>query len=95
MKNLFVKHDNTALIASLAIGSVAAGAAAYLFMTERGSNMRQSLMERLGFMRNEPISENDNHTDYLKKPHKQPKTDRDELMASRHDTSGGHDLAVN
>lgn len=78
MKNPFARHDNTALIASLAVGSVAAGAAAYLFMTERGSNMRHQLMERFGFMRSEPVSDN-NPTDYMKKPHKQPKTNRDEL----------------
>lgn len=86
MKKLFAKHDNTALIASLAIGSVAAGAAAYLFMTEKGSQMRQSLMERFGFMRSEPVND-DSHTDYTKKPHKQPKTDRDELIEShqKHD----------
>jgi len=85
MKNPFARHDNTALIASLAIGSVAAGAAAYLFMTEKGNNMRHQLMERLGFMHNEPIQQN--HTDYLKRPQKQPKTDRDELIAAhqKHD----------
>ncbi len=94
MKNPFVKHDNTTLIASLAIGSVAAGAAAYLFMTERGSSMRRSLMERFGFMRRDPIQE-DNHNDYMKKPRKQPKTDRDELISAHHDTAGGHDVAVN
>jgi len=94
MKIPFVKHDNTMLIASVAIGSVAAGAAAYLFMTEKGKTMRQSLMERFGFMSSEPVQE-DQHTDYMKKPRKQPKTDRDELIAAHHDSAGGHDLAVN
>ena len=80
MKNPFVKHNNnTALIASLAVGTAAVGAAAYFFMTEKGSNWRQQMMNRFGFGQNQAEEEVD-HTAYLKKPHKSAKTDRDELL---------------
>jgi len=79
MKNLFVKHNNhTALIASLALGTAAIGAAAYFLMTEKGSNWRQQMMDRFGFGQNE-VEEPD-HTAYLQKPRKTAKTDRNDLL---------------
>ncbi len=80
MKNPFVKNTNhTALIASLALGTAAIGAAAYYLMTEKGTNWRQQMMDRLGFGQNEPTEETD-HTAYMQKPRKASKTDRDDLL---------------
>lgn len=80
MKNPFAKNtDHTALIASLALGTAAVGAAAYYLMTEKGSNWRQHMMERFGFSRNETQEETD-HTAYMQKPRKASKTDRDDLL---------------
>ena len=79
MKNLFVKHNNhTTLIASLALGTAAVGAAAYFLMSAKGSNWRQQMMDRLGFGQNE-VEEMD-HTAYLQKPRKAAKTDRNDLL---------------
>ena len=80
MKNPFAKENNSALMISVAVGSAIAGAAAYLFLTENGSNTRRSITDRLAglFAKNEPVDEHKN--DYLKKPHKAPKTDREELQ---------------
>jgi len=80
MKNPFVKNSNhTALIASLALGTAAIGAAAYYLMSDKGTNWRQQMMDRLGFGRNEAQEETD-HTAYMQKPRKASKTDRDDLM---------------
>jgi len=40
MKNPFVKENTNAVIALSLIGSIAAAAAAYLFLTESGATMR-------------------------------------------------------
>ncbi len=80
MKNLFVKRNNhTVLIASLALGTAAVGAAAYFLMSEKGINWRQQMMDRLGFGQAETEEEVD-HTAYLQKPHKAAKTNRDDLL---------------
>jgi len=47
MKNPFVKQDHTFLIASIAVGSLAAGAAAYLFLTESGAETREKLFGKI------------------------------------------------
>ena len=48
MKNPFVKEkDNTALIVSIAAGAIAAGAIAYLFMTDSGVSVREKLSESI------------------------------------------------
>ncbi len=81
MKNPFVKHNNTALIASLALGTAAVGAAAYFLISEKGSNWRQQIMERFGFAQNNQAEPQEvDHTAYLKKPHKATKTDRNDLL---------------
>ncbi len=80
MKNPFVKNTNhTALIASLALGTAAVGAAAYYLMSERGTSWRQQMMDRLGFGQAE-TEEETNHTAYMQKPRKASKTDRDDLL---------------
>ncbi|WP_448697523.1 hypothetical protein ACFGVR_12625 [Mucilaginibacter sp. AW1-3] len=83
MKNPFVKQNNGAVAISIALGSVAAGAAAYLFLTERGTGIRGQLAEQFGrlsnlFSKSEPADEHP--ATYLEKPHKTPKTDRNELL---------------
>ncbi len=79
MKNPFVKHNNTALIASLALSTAAVGAAAYFLISEKGSNWRQQMMDRFGFGQTETEEETD-RTSYLKKPRKAAKSDRNDLL---------------
>lgn len=76
MKNPFVKQNNNALAISVALGSVAAGAAAYLFLTEKGSGIRQRISGL--FAKKEEV--NEHATDYMQKPRKHRKTDREELL---------------
>jgi gas vesicle protein len=45
MKNLFVKQNNTALIALGITGAAAAGAIAYLYLTDSGSNTRHKISD--------------------------------------------------
>ena len=47
MKKPFKKQDNTGLIAVVAIGAVAAGALAYLYLSEGGSKARGSIKHKL------------------------------------------------
>lgn len=47
MKNPFEKQNNTGLIAAILLGSVAAAAAAYLFMTEDGADVRGKAKKKL------------------------------------------------
>jgi gas vesicle protein len=46
MKNPFVKEDNTGLIAAIVIGSLAAGALAYLFLTDSGDAVRGNIRRK-------------------------------------------------
>jgi len=43
MRNPFQKQNNTALVATISIGALAAGTLAYLFLTEAGEHMHDSL----------------------------------------------------
>lgn len=61
---------------SLAIGSVAAGTAGYLFLTKSGTSLRHRISG--WFSKSEP--DNIDHTAYLKEHHKAPKTDVNELL---------------
>lgn len=82
MKNPFKKHDNTLLIAGIAIGAAAASLT-YLFLTDSGSAVRKKLAGYLGY---EQDNENEPQQDpqaYLHHPGKAPKTDRDALL--KHD----------
>jgi len=47
MKNPFKKKDNTAIIATIAVASIAAGAVAYLFLTESGNGVRAGLTKKI------------------------------------------------
>ncbi|MFC0514260.1 hypothetical protein ACFFGT_08620 [Mucilaginibacter angelicae] len=47
MKNLFKKEDNTRLIVAVAAGAVLAGTLAYLFLTESGGEVIQSIKHKL------------------------------------------------
>jgi hypothetical protein len=83
MKNPFKKHDNTLLIAGIAIGAAAASLA-YLFLTESGSVVRQQIAGY--FNPEQDASEEEQQQDpkaYLRHPGKAPKTDRDALL--KHD----------
>jgi len=51
MKNPFEKNDHKVLIAGIVIGSVLVGAAAYLFLTETGAQVRQQLTGHVDRMR--------------------------------------------
>lgn len=84
MKNSFEKNDHRILIGGVIAGSVIAGAAAYLFLTETGSSVRREVANRLDRMKQsifghgaEPIVEA--VPEYLQKPHKAPKTNREAL----------------
>jgi gas vesicle protein len=85
MKNPFEKEKHTSLIAGVIIGSAAAGAAAYLIFSGKGATIRQEICSSFERIRNtlmgtaEPAHDND-ATDYLEKPHKAPKTDREALL---------------
>jgi hypothetical protein len=47
MKNPFEKDNHTGLIVAAAILTVAAGAAAFLFLTEKGEDTRKSLKKQI------------------------------------------------
>ena len=47
MKNPFVKDDNTVLIAAIALGTIAAGALTYLFLTNSGADVRKKLKRKI------------------------------------------------
>ena len=86
MKNPFEKRDHTALIASVAIGSIAAGAATWLFTTERGAIVREQLAVQFEKLSNlfkstslEEVVE-EHIPQYTHKRPKAPKTDREALL---------------
>ncbi len=85
MKNPFEKNDHKVLIAGIVIGTVAAGAAAYLFLTETGSQVRQQLTGHFGRMRDaflgkQPEEPQTDPQAYLQHQTKAPKTDRTPLL---------------
>ena len=47
MKNPFEKEDHTGLIVAVAAAAVTAGAIAYLYLTEGGSEARHSIKHKL------------------------------------------------
>ena len=84
MKNPFERNDHSVLIGGVIAGSVIAGAAAYLFLTEAGSSVRRQVADRVDRLRlsifgngAQPIVEA--VPEYMQKPHKAPKTNRTEL----------------
>jgi gas vesicle protein len=84
MKNPFERNDHRILIGGVIAGSVIAGAAAYLFLTETGSSVRRQVTDRIDRLKEsifgngvEPVVES--APEYLQKPHKAPKTNRGAL----------------
>jgi gas vesicle protein len=47
MRNPFKKDNHVALIGAIVIGTVAAGAIAFLFLTELGNDTRRSLKKKI------------------------------------------------
>ncbi|MDN3583950.1 hypothetical protein [Mucilaginibacter flavus] len=47
MKNPFVKQDHTLLIASIAIGALAASAITYLYLTDSGAEAREEIKKTI------------------------------------------------
>lgn len=47
MKNPFKKEDNTGLIVAITVGALVAGTLAYLFLTESGGEVIQSIKHKL------------------------------------------------
>ena len=47
MRNPFKKDNHTALIGAIVIGAVAAGAIAFLFLTETGNDTRKGLRKKI------------------------------------------------
>jgi hypothetical protein len=92
MKNPFEKNDHKVLIAGVIIGSVAAGAAAYLFLTRSGAAVREEIVGHFNrvlaaFSGSDDQSAEDHAKDYLQHPVKKPKTDREALL--KHEILGG------
>ena len=81
MKNPFQKNDHKLLITGIVIGAAAAGAAAYLFLTEKGTTLRGELREKFSKLFGgdaEPEMQEDPQA-YLHQKNKAPKTDREAL----------------
>lgn len=97
MNNPFEKKDNTALIISVAIGSIAAGAVTWLFMTERGSVVRDQISAQLDklsdLFKTKAVEEvEEEHVpNYAHRKPKAPKTDREALLRNEilHEPSAG------
>ncbi|TSJ44425.1 hypothetical protein FO440_09670 [Mucilaginibacter corticis] len=47
MKNPFEKENHTTLIVAVSVLAVAAGAAAFLFLTDKGEDTRKSLKKKI------------------------------------------------
>jgi hypothetical protein len=47
MKNPFKRDDHTALIAAIAIAGIAAGAFAFLYLTDKGKGARKGLKKKI------------------------------------------------
>jgi hypothetical protein len=97
MKNPFDKKYSSGLIAGIALGTVAAGAVAYLLFTETGTRVRKDLtghlnriLDALKGKEADTEPEEDHSMDYLHKKHKAPKTDREDLL-KHHILTGQHD----
>jgi gas vesicle protein len=56
MKNPFKKSDPAAIIAGVAIASIAAGALAYLFLSESGDETRKSLKKKIEDIANDVVT---------------------------------------
>lgn len=85
MKNPFEKKDNTVLVASLALGTAAVGAATYFILSEKGAALRQKVTDQFSRVRNLfNKADIEEHAEpapvYVRKKAKAPKTDREALQ---------------
>lgn len=84
MRNPFEKRDNSVLIASIVIGSVAAAGVTYLFLTETGAGLRDRLATQVDRLRNLITGTEEEHgehvVDYIHKHPKAPKSDREAIL---------------
>jgi hypothetical protein len=84
MKNPFEKEDNSVLIASIVIGSVAAAGVTYLLLTETGARVREELAKQVDRLRNLITGAEEPHEehviDYIHKRTKAPKSDREAIL---------------
>jgi gas vesicle protein len=82
MKNPLQRNNHTLLIAGIAVGAAAAGAAAYLFLSESGERFREQLTSHLAnwFSRKEEQSSQHETPAYLQNKGARPKTDREQLQ---------------
>ena len=85
MKNPFERRDNTVLVASVVVGSVAVGAATYWLLTEAGTKVRERLTTQFNSLRSRFSSNNQQdevqpEITYIHKRKKTPKTDREALL---------------
>ena len=82
MKNPFERRDNTVLVASVVVGSVAVGAAAYFLLSEAGTSVRERLSNQFSRVCNLFGGTQEAaypQASYVHKRKKAPKTDRDAL----------------
>lgn len=92
MKNPFQHNNHNLLIAGIAVGTAAAGAAAaYLFLSESGSEFRKRFSSQMGnwFSRSNEQPADHETPAYLQHKGAQPKTDREQLQ---HGTILHHNL---
>jgi len=82
MRNPLQRNNHTLLVTGIAVGTVAIGAAAYLFLSESGEQFRGRLTSHLDnwFGRKEKKSPEHATPAYLQHKGAQPKTDREQLQ---------------
>jgi len=57
MKNPFKKSDRTVILAGIAIASIAAGALAYLYLSESGNETRKSFKKKIKQIARDTVAE--------------------------------------
>jgi gas vesicle protein len=78
--------NNKTLITAILLGAAAAGAAAYMLLTEDGAELRSALSDQFTKLKDsvlgggEEEQEETSQPEYLQHKQKAPKTDRDALL---------------